>query len=193
METKTLDYMALINEDNAMPKDFLDNTRLITVPNGAGEEIQVEEKAYEAFLRLRQDLLDNDGIQIELLTSYRSVKRQEEVFELNLQKYGMEHTRKYVAIPGHSEHHTGLAIDVTILHDGILPRLRADLLAMDDLYRIVHKKLPLYGFILRYPDGKTPITKIGYEPWHFRYINNPEIAKEITDRGICFEEYWAAL
>jgi len=186
----TPDYLALINEDNAMAQDFLDNVRLITVLNGAKEEIQVEEKAYEAFLRLRQDILENDGIQIELLTSYRSIKRQEEVFALNLEKYGLEHTKKYVAIPGHSEHHTGLALDVSIMQGDVLPRARAALLEMDELYRTVHKKLPRYGFILRYPDGKTPITKIGYEPWHFRYINDPEIAQEITDRGICFEEYW---
>ena len=62
--------------------------------------------------------------------------------------------------------------------------------SVDDLFQIIHKKLPQYGFILRYPADKKPITKIGYEPWHFRYIDSPEIAQQIADGGLCFEEYW---
>lgn len=186
----TANYLLLVNEEHSVPENFLDTVRLITVPNGFGESIQIEEKAYEAFLRLRQDLLDNDNLQIELLNSYRSIQQQIEAVERNLRIYGPEHTKKYVAIPGHSEHHTGLAMDVSILQDGTLPRARPELLAMDTLYQTVHKKLPLYGFILRYPEGKTPITKIGYEPWHFRYIDSPEIAKELTEKGLCFEEYF---
>ena len=104
----------------------------------------------------------------------------------------MEHTRKYVAIPGCSEHHTGFAIDVGILLEGKLYRKREDLLSVSHLLEIVQKKLPQYGFILRYPKGKEAITKINYEPWHFRYIDSPDLAKEITDQGICFEEYWSS-
>lgn len=188
--TSTANYLLLINEENPVPENFLETVRLIPVSNGFGEPIQIEEKAYEAFLRLRQDILDNDGLQIELLNSYRSVQQQEEAVERNLKKYGPEHTKKYVAIPGHSEHHTGLAMDVSIMRNGTLARARQDLLAMDMLYQTVHKKLPRYGFILRYPDGKTPITKIGYEPWHFRYIDSPEIATEIMETGLCLEEYY---
>ncbi len=57
------------------------------------------------------------------------------------------------------------------------------------LFAIVHKKLAKYGFILRYPEGKENITGYSYEPWHFRYVGSPEIAKEIMDKGITFEEY----
>lgn len=183
------DYLVLINKDNRMPEDFLDTIRLVSLINDIGDPIEVEEKAYEAYLRLQKDLLENDGLQINIRTSYRSVQRQEEVFQKNLEKYGLEQAKKYVAVPGYSEHHSGLAIDVTILKDGEYPRARAEFLAMDDLYQIVHKKLPRYGFILRYLKGKEAIHGYGYEPWHFRYIDSPEIAKEITDRGICFEEY----
>ena len=50
------------------------------------------------------------------------------------------------------------------------------MLAVVHLFEIIHKKLPKYGFLLRYPKGKEDVTKIGYEPWHFRYIDSPEIA-----------------
>ena len=101
----------------------------------------------------------------------------------------MEYTRKYVAKPGCSEHHTGLAIDVGILLDGKLRRKKEELLSLEHLFEIIHKKLPLYGFILRYPKGKESITQIAYEPWHYRYIDSPRIAQEITDNGLCLEEY----
>ena len=73
--------------------------------------------------------------------------------------------------------------------DGKIYRSMQDLLSIDHLFKTVQAKLYKYGFILRYPLGKETITKIAYEPWHFRYIDSVEIAKEIADKGICFEEY----
>lgn len=184
------DYMLLINEANRLPDKFEDTVEIIGVENAVGEKYQIEKKTYEAFLRLREDLLKNDGIQTELISVYRTVKQQEETFQRYLKSFGLEYTNKYVAKPGHSEHHTGLAIDVGILLNGKLYRTVEELLSVDHLFQAVQEKLPSYGFILRYPKGKEAITGIGYEPWHFRYIDSPEIAKGITDKGICFEEYW---
>ena len=191
-EPRKPDYLVLVNEDNRIPDGFEDTDELLPTENIAGNQFKIEKKTYEAFLRLEEDILKNDGIQTVLLNSYRTVKQQEETFERNLRERGLEHTRKYVAKPGCSEHHTGFAIDVGIWLEGKLYRKREELLSVSHLLEIVQKKLPQYGFILRYPKGKEPITKIGYESWHFRYIDSPEIAKEITDKGICFEEYWEA-
>ena len=189
MIEKKPDYLVLVNEDNRLPDGFEDTVELISVENVAGNRFMVEKKTYDAFLRLQEDVLKNDSIQTVLLGSYRTVKQQEETFAWNLKEYGWEHTCKYVAKPGCSEHHTGFAIDVGILLEGKLCRARKDLLSVDHLFKIVQKKLPQYGFILRYPKGKESVTKIAYEPWHYRYIDSPEIAREITDQGICFEEY----
>lgn len=183
------DYLVLVNGDNRLPDGFEDTVEIISAQNAVGEKCTIEKKTYEAFLRLREDLLQNDGIQAELLNAYRTVKQQEEIFERYLNKFGLDYANKYAAKPGHSEHHTGFAVDVGFLLDGKIDHAIASLLRVDHLFRIIHKKLPRYGFILRYPEGKESITKIGYEPWHFRYIDSPEIAKEITDKGICFEEY----
>ena len=61
---------------------------------------------------------------------------------------------------------------------------------MEELFQIIHRKLPRYGFLLRYPKGKETVTGIGYEPWHFRYVGSAEVAREITEQGMCLEEYW---
>lgn len=186
---KMPDYLVLVNEDNRLPDSFEDTIELVSAGNAVGEQYEIEKKTYVAFLRLREDLLRNDGIQTELISIYRTVKQQQETFERYLNQFGLEYANKYVAKPGHSEHHTGLAIDVGIMLNGKLHRTIEELLSVDHLFKTVQEKLPRYGFILRYPKGKESVTKIGYEPWHFRYIDSPELAKEITEQGICFEEY----
>ena len=187
---KQTDYMILVNEDHRLPENYTDTIELLSVKNAVGEGYQIEKKTYEAFLRLREDLLQNDNIQIELISVYRTVAEQEEIYARYTREHGPEYARTYVAIPGHSEHHTGIAIDVGILQDGKLIHSVAGLLAASDLFAVIQAKLPRYGFILRYPKGKEAVTRIGYESWHFRYIYSPEIATDITDRGLCFEEYW---
>lgn len=183
------DYLILVNGENKLPLGFEETVELITVENAAGNPCKVEKKTYAAFLALQEDLLQNDGIQTKLLGAYRTLKQQEDAFEIYRIKFGLEYATKYAAKPGHSEHHTGLAIDVGILLDGKLYRTIEDILSIEHLFKIVHKKLPAYGFILRYPKGKESVTKIAYEPWHFRYIESSEIAKELTQKGLCFEEY----
>lgn len=186
-----LDYLVLVNEDSRIPEGFTDAAEMIWTENMAGNRFMVEKKTFDAYCRLSKDVLENDGLETVLLGSYRTVERQKEIFERNVSRYGLDYTSRYTAKPGCSEHHTGLAIDVSILVDGELRRGKQQMLDMDHLFAILQKKLPKYGFILRYPKDKEPITRISYEPWHFRYIDSPELAQEITDRGICFEEYWA--
>ncbi len=184
------DYLVLVNGDHRLPEGYEDAVALIEVANSAGSKYTVEKKTYEAFCRLREDLLTNDGIQAELISSYRTIQQQQGSFDNYLNKFGLEYANKYVAKPGHSEHHTGLAIDVGILQGDKILYTIEELVSVDHLFQIIHAKLPKYGFILRYPKDKQTETKIGYEPWHFRYIDSPEIAKEIASTGLCFEEYW---
>ena len=189
IKEKARDYLVLVNADNSLPQGFEDTFELIWVENAVGDRFKVEKKTYEAFCALYDDVLKNDGIQIVLLNSYRTIEKQAEIYERNLKAYGLEHTKKYVATPGCSEHNTGLAIDVGIMLNGKCYRKTEDLFTIDHLFKIFQKKLPRYGLILRYPEGKESITKIGYEPWHYRYLDSVEIAQEITDKGICYEEY----
>ena len=190
MKYSAPDYLILINGECRLPDGFEGTVELIEDENAVGDNVILEKKTYEAFLRLREDLLKNDGIQIEAFSTYRSIKQQEETFERYLNEFGLEYANTYVAKPGHSEHHTGFALDAGIFLNGKLYRTIEDMLSVDHLFAIVQAKLPQYGFVLRYPKGKEDVTKIGYEPWHFRYIDSPVLAKEITEKGICFEEYW---
>jgi LAS superfamily LD-carboxypeptidase LdcB len=185
------DYLVLVNSANRLPADYEETVERITVQNNFGDRYQVEKKTYEAFLHLQKDLWENDGIQTELISAYRTVETQEKNFQSHLERFGEEYTYKYVAKPGHSEHHTGIAIDVGIVTDGKLRRRIQELLEVDELFHIVQAKLPKHGFILRYPRDKEAVTGIGYECWHFRYLDDPALAQEITDKGWCFEEYWA--
>ena len=192
-EKQKPNYLILINEENRLPENFSDTVELISVENAFGDKYKIEKKTFEAFSRLREDLLRNDGIQTELISVYRTIEQQEKTFQRYIDTYGIEYAKKYVAIPGHSEHHTGLGIDVGIVVDGKLTRKIEELLEVEELFRIVQGKLSKYGFILRYPKGKEKNTKIAYEPWHFRYIDSPEIAMEIEEKGISFEEYWESV
>ena len=102
---------------------------------------------------------------------------------------GMDYVKKYVAPPGYSEHHTGLVIDISIINKDKLICDNEDMIAQQKLFSKIHKQLPKYGFILRYPKDKEDITGYNYEPWHLRYVGSKKIAKEIMDNNLTLEEY----
>ena len=89
-----------------------------------------------------------------------------------------------VAVPGTSEHQLGLAVDIVDTGSWSLDEFQADLPAQKWLIANSWE----YGFILRYPEGKTDVTGIIYEPWHYRYVGR-ELAKELHDLGLTLEEY----
>ena len=181
--------MVLVNKQSKLPENWEDTIELVDVYTGLDETYQVEKKAAEAYSKLRDDLRENDHVIIELDSTYRTVARQQEIWDNFLKEYGEEYTKKYVAVPGTSEHHTGLALDIKIVKEGKIIYDNDEMTAEKEIFAKVHAKLAKYGFILRYPVGKEDITGYGAEVWHFRYIDSPEIAKEIMDKGITFEEY----
>ena len=89
-----------------------------------------------------------------------------------------------MAVPGTSEHQLGLAVDIVDRSNQNLDESQEDTAVQQWL--MAHSWE--YGFILRFPTGKSDITGIIYEPWHYRYVGR-DAAKEIYDRGICLEEY----
>lgn len=182
------DYLILVNKTHKLPDDWESTVVLDEAENIYGETYLVETKALERFLALRDELL-KEGIDIELDSTYRSVQEQQKLWDEWTVEYGEDYVKTYVAVPGYSEHHTGLAIDVCLDVDGNRINDNDEMLKEDEIFAKVHEHLADYGFILRYPEGKEDITGYGYEPWHFRYVDDPEIAKEIMDQGLTFEEY----
>ena len=182
-------YMVLINKTHKLPEGWENVVDIITVENSLGEEHQIEAKTYEAYCGLRDELLNEYGIQIELDSVFRTNTDQQETYDYFRDTEGEEYAKKYIAEPNHSEHQTGLAVDIFIIKDGEEIRDNEDMIADTEDFDAIHELLPKYGFILRYPLGKDYSTGYAYEPWHFRYIDNAVAAKAITVTGVTFEEY----
>ena len=192
--TEGIDYLVLVNKRNALPEGWEDTLQTVTVTNSVGDEVEVETKAYDAYLALKEDLEENDGVYLELDSARRSVAAQKAIMDRFTEKYGAEYAAKTVAVPGYSEHHTGLALDLYFRlkgDDGTFTDVyyNEELVQYPEIWEKIHARLADYGFILRYPDGKEQITGYGYEPWHIRYLDNADLAKEITEKGLTLEEY----
>ena len=183
-----LDYLVLVNKNNELPQDWEDNIETITMTNSLGDEVEVESKAYNAYLDLKA-ALEEDGVYVDLDSARRSVEEQQRIMDEFTDEYGADYAAKTVATPGYSEHHTGLALDLYLVIDGKDVYLNEDMVEYPDIWEKIHSKLADYGFILRYLEGKEHITGYGYEPWHIRYIDNKDKASKIMESGITLEEY----
>lgn len=158
--------------------------RPVLAPAVPGSDILLDTRA----AAMLSGLISRLGAAGEIVpvSGWRSAEEQQEIWDGSMLENGAEFTRKYVALPGCSEHQTGLAIDLALRadsidfirpefpYDGICGRFRA--LAAD------------YGFVERYQSGKEDITGIAAEPWHFRYVGRPH-ARIMCEMGLCLEEY----
>lgn len=182
------DYLVLVNKYSKLPDDWESNVELVSAKDAWGENIKIEKKTYENYKKLKK-ALEKDGVTIELDSVYRSIKEQQKLWDDWTVEKGIDYVKKYVAVPGFSEHHTGLAVDICLRKDGKLIYENDDMIADRETFAKIHAKLADYGFILRYLENRDDITGYAYEPWHLRYIGDSKIAKEIMDKDITFEEY----
>ena len=180
-------YLVLVNKDHILPGDWVQKIELISDQDPWGNEVKIEKTTLEQFNKLQSALLKQD-VDIRLDSVYRSVEEQVALWESFEEEYGEDYCKKYLAEPGYSEHHTGLAVDVCIMKDGEAINDNDTMLAETELFKKVHELMPEYGFILRYPEGKESITGYVYEPWHLRYVG-VDVAKEIAEKNITLEEY----
>lgn len=188
-EAKSNDvYMTLVNKTNKLPDNWTDMIELSDAKNAKGKDIKVEKVTLEHFEELRKALLE-EGVDIELDSTYRTVEEQQDLWERFEKEYGIDYVKKYVAVSGYSEHHTGLVVDICLVKDGKIIDENDDMIAEKEIFSKIHSKLADYGFILRYLEGKEHITGYNYEPWHLRYINDEKAAKEIMNSGTTLEEY----
>ena len=194
-----IDYMALVNKLNPLPEGWEEALQTVTITNSVGDEVEVEKKAYDAYLKMKDDLEQNDGIYLELDSARRSIAAQQEIMDEFTEKYGADYALKTVAKPGYSEHHTGLALDlyfkVKDADGNFVDVYYNEDMEKDEYLGIwdkIHEKLADYGFILRYLEGEEHITGYRYEPWHIRYLDNVDVAKEImSNPGMTLEEFLA--
>jgi D-alanyl-D-alanine dipeptidase/carboxypeptidase len=142
---------------------------------------------HQAAASLRQLLtaLRGEG-QLIPVSGYRSLAEQRALYAECLRTHGARFTQQYVAIPGCSEHQSGLAIDLSekaAAYDVIRPHF-----PYTGLCQAFREQAAAYGFVERYPAGREAITHIAHEPWHFRYVGYPH-AQIMCELSLTLEQY----
>lgn len=180
--------LVLVNKNNLLPSEY-EPSDLVKpdVPFYFEEDLPkryMREEAAKALEKLFE-ASEAEGLNLVAASGYRAYARQKQLYEGYVEQMGQEAADKVSAFPGASEHQTGLAMDVTSPEMGYglaesFGETKEGKWLADNAYK--------YGFIIRYPEGRTADTGYSYEPWHIRYIGK-EAAGEIYKKGWIFEEY----
>ena len=185
----------LVNYKNLLPQAEIDNNpNLIVFPlsykkGSTGEVYRKLDKDMWPYLKAMMDDARADGIDIGIISAWRSYNTQKILFDDKVKRlmssgYSKEAAEKEaatcIALPGSSEHHTGLAVDFNVTSQSF---------ENTKTFKWLKENAENYGFIMRYPSDKMDITGgIIYEPWHWRFVGI-NIAKEMNSLGMCYEEY----
>ena len=156
----------------------------LTYAYGEEGENKLIDYAYDKFLELCQAANDQ-GFYLMVTSSYRDYESQKEIYDYRVSNWGERKADETAARPGHSEHQTGLVIDMTSKTEPL-----ADSFTDSEAYKWLKENAYKYGFIERYPEGKTYLTGYSPESWHWRYVGL-EAAKTMHDEDITFDEYYA--
>lgn len=182
----------LVNKQFSLPENF-EPTDLVypAVRFTFNEKIEKRMMRKEAAAALESMFAaaEQDGIYLAGVSAYRSHATQTALFNRYVKRDGEEKAKTYSAVPGHSEHETGLAIDVSASNGKCAAE---DCFADTKEAKWLAKHVYEYGFIIRYPEGRDDLTGYKYEPWHLRYVGD-EIARDIQERNITLEEYYDAV
>lgn len=172
------DYLVLVNKFNKLNENYVpSDLEYISSTYGGGRLRKVvvskfEEMTYDASLI---------GLSLENVSSYRSYETQQNLYNNYVKSDGVAEADTYSARAGHSEHQTGLAIDINSVEVSF---------ENTDEFKWLKNNAHKYGFILRFPKNKDNITGYTYEPWHYRYVGT-EASKYIYENDITFDEYYA--
>lgn len=179
----------LVNKEFGLPSSYVPGD--LEVPDipfsfsGYHEKKLMRREAAQALEHMFRDAA-REGLSLHGVSGYRSYERQQAIYDSNVNRSGRERTDMYSARPGHSEHQTGLAMDIST--QSIHNRLDQTFAATPEGRWLADHGYE-YGFIIRYPKDKTDITGYAYEPWHVRYVGR-ELAKELHDSNLTLEEYY---
>ena len=178
--------LLLVNPWNTMPEEY--EVELSTLSNG----LQVDSRIYDDLEEMLTDCREA-GLSPIVCSAYRTEAKQTQLYNNKISRllragYGQEEARaeagRWVAVPGTSEHQTGLALDIVAASYQLLDERQEETAEQQWLMEHAWE----YGFILRYPSEKSETTGIGYEPWHYRYVGR-EAAAAMRESGECLEEY----
>ena len=179
--------LVLVNPWNEMEEGY-EPPELVEIE----EDQSVDSRIAEDLKKMLADA-EAEGLNPFICSAYRSIERQESLFDSGMKQRmnsglgyfdAFEKTASVIAVPGTSEHALGLAVDIISVSNTNLDETQEE----TEEFKWFEENCYKYGFILRYPNGKTDLTGIIYEPWHYRYVG-VEVAQEIQSLGVTFEEY----
>lgn len=180
--------LVLVNQWNPLPEGHSIET--VTLTNG----LKIDKRCYDD-LQAMMDACRAEGLTPIICSAYRSRAVQERLYQAEVKRwlskgYTQEDAEAeagtVVAVPGTSEHQLGLAVDIVDIDNQLLDESQED----TEVQKWLMEHSWEYGFILRYPTGKSDLTGIIYEPWHYRYVGK-EDAEQIHALDVCLEEYLA--
>lgn len=178
-----------VNRWNGLPKEYKPNN-LIEKPAGQKyynleHSILICEEAAEAYEKMAKDAANKANIHLKVSYAYRSYEEQEKLIEELIKINGETETKHTAAPAGFSEHHTGLAIDVSgaIREDG------THITENEDAYKWIANNCHKYGFMIKNLEGKEHITGTKYEPWHIRYIGDLEVTRYLYEKNFTLDEF----
>ena len=178
--------LILVNKDNPIPDNYKPEVTIVE------ENFKVDTRIKDAALQMLTDAR-NQGLSPVICSAYREPDYQKMLFNKKVKEYkrqgysqsiAEEQAALWVTIPGTSEHEIGLSLDIVSREYQILDEKQEN----TDVQKWLMEHCYEYGFILRYPTNKKDITKINYEPWHYRYVG-VENAMFMKEKGFCLEEY----
>lgn len=175
-------HIFLVNPSHPLPAPLMPSSLSPALP---GHAVMLESECAAALAELIKSIGAEE--QIIPVSGWRSHEEQLSLWNETLGTHGEEFTRQYVALPGCSEHETGLAIDLALNTGGEIDFIRP-YFPYGGICGRFRQKAAEFGFIERYTHGKEHITHISAEPWHFRYVGVPHAAY-IASNGLTLEEY----
>jgi D-alanyl-D-alanine carboxypeptidase len=180
-----MNYQMLVDRKHGLDENFVPKN-LVDVKSAYKDGIKLEAIAYEHWLQLKKKVA-TEGFTIEAESGYRSYDYQSKILKDLISQKGSDYAYKAVALPGHSEHQTGLAIDYSVVKNGQF-LIEGDLYN-DDVCCFTNSIAHHYGFIVRYPSDKEAITGYKYEPWHLRYVGE-SLATYLYNNKLTLDEYY---
>lgn len=177
------DTLILVNKFNYLPADYEIKDLVKMNLQYAFNDKSIRQEVYDSFKEM-VNVAKQEGLTIVANSAYRDNAYQISVYDSIKNRQGKEKADSLAARPGHSEHETGLALDVSTLKGGL------EGFETTDEFKWMKDNAYKFGFILRYPEGKEYLTGYAYEPWHYRYVGT-EVAEKINELDITFDEYYA--
>jgi D-alanyl-D-alanine carboxypeptidase len=189
--------MFLVNNNNPLPADYddtLENDIGLTLVFKDYRDYFMDSRAAPYVMQMVEDAAE-DGVDLYIVSTYRTQEYQQNNLDESIKdrmNQGMDYETAYadalesVMMPGRSEHNAGIAADI-MTHS--YTSMEDDGFKDTDAYRWLSENAHKYGFILRYPEGKTDITGIIYEPWHYRFLG-VYYATKVRESRLTLEEYF---